>query len=255
MLKKITLAITVLCIFATTQAQKKKDLLDQIAQLEDSIQTLSTAVSKAQRQVNSSEANAKLFEKENSELRDANATLLKNLSSFSQISKQNTETVNKALASLKAKEGQLQFITDDFSKNDSTAIVILTKAKQTLGPDAKISISDGDVVISNSLDALFGGDTQSVLTESAKAYMTKIGTLIAANPERAVFVEGLNITGEFDLTYKQAYAVQQGLLTAEGVQRESFFLIAKDGNFKEGVNIRLAPKTRDFYKKLRAEFK
>ena len=152
---KITRVFFIFMVTLACYGQKKKDLISQVEQLKDSIALLNDSISKANRQINASDANAKLFEKENTELRDANATLLKNLSSFSQISKQNTETVNKALASLKEKQQQMAFITDDFSRNDSTAIVILTQAKNTLGQEAKVGVSNGDVLFSNSLDFLF----------------------------------------------------------------------------------------------------
>jgi len=255
MLKKITLVLLVIGSSFSALSQKKKDLINEVAQLKDSILELNDSISKANRQVNSSEANAALFEKENAELRDANATLLQNLNSFSKISKQNTETVNNALASLKEKQEQMSFITDDFSKNDSTAIVILTQAKQTLGQDAKVGISDGDVIFSNSLDFLFGSDSGTELTEGAKTLLDKIGQIIVANPNRTVSVEGLNITGEFGLTYQQTLAVASALLTVEGVKPESLNILAKDGNFKEGVIIRLSSDAEAFYKKLKSEFK
>lgn len=254
--KKITLVLLwfVGTVF-TMEAQKKKDLLDEIAMLKDSITNLNDSISKASRQVNVSVSKAALFEKENVELRDANATLLKNLSSFSQISKQNTETVNKALASLKAKEGQLQFITDNFSQNDSTAIGILTQAKQTLGPDAKIGISNGDVIISNSMDFLFENDQDTTLTEAARTFLPKVAQILIANPGRQVFVEGLNITGEFGLTYQQSFSVANALMTAEGIKPENLNILVKDGNFKEGINIRLTSNKEEFYAQLKEEFK
>jgi len=252
---KITLTYVFILLSVVSYGQKKKDLINEIAKLKDSVLTLNDSISKANRKINSSEANAKLFEKENTELRDANTTLLKNLNSFSQISKQNTETVNKALATLKEKEAQLKFITDDFSQNDSTAIVILTQAKQTLGQESKVGVSDGDVLFSNRLDFLFGNDQGTQLTEAADTYINKIGEIIAANPNRTVTVEGLNITGEFGLTYIQAVAVANVLLSLDGIQPESVRVMARDGNFKEGVLIRLSSDTKSFYKKLKTEFK
>ena len=252
---KITFTCLFLVLSLTTYGQKKKDLIDQVAKLKDSVSVLNDSVSRTARQLNISETNAQLFEKENTELRDANATLLKNLSSFSQISKQNTETVNKALASLKEKEAQLKFITDDFSQNDSTAIVILTQAKQTLGQEAKVGVSNGDVLFSNSLDFLFGSDSETQLKEEAKTFLSKIGEIIVANPNRTVVVEGLNITGEFGLTYQQSVAVASALLSVEGIKPESIGVLARDGNFKEGVLIRLSSDSKSFYEKLKTEFK
>jgi len=255
MLKKTTLVLVFTTVTLTIQAQKKKDLMDEVIQLKDSIVLLNDSIAKASRQVNTSNAKAELFEKENTELRDANATLLKNLSSFSQISKQNTETVNKALASLKNKEGQLKFITDDFSQNDSIAIAILTQAKQTLGEEAKVGVSDGDILFTHSLDFLFESDGETQVKEAAKAHLIKIGEIIVAHPNRTISVEGLNITGEFELTYQQTLAVANQLLAVEGIQPENVGIMAKDGNFKEGILIRLSSDSKSFYEKLKTEFK
>ena len=255
LMPKITIACLVVLLTFTLHGQKKKDLINEVAQLKDSIVVLNDSISKANRQINISEANAKLFEKENTELRDANSTLLKNLSSFSQISKKNTETVNKALATLKEKEAQLKFITDDFSQNDSTAIVILTQAKQTLGQEAKVGVSNSDVLFSNSLDFLFGSDDGVVLKEEAKAFLSKIGEIIVAHPNRLITVEGLNITGEFGLTYQQTTAVASSLISMEGIQPERIKTLARDGNFKEGVLIRMSSDAKKFYEKLKTEFK
>ncbi len=251
---KITLAFLVL-FSLTVFGQKKKDLIEEVAKLKDSVAVLSDSISKANRQIKISEGNAQLFEKENQDLRDANATLLKNLSNFSQLSKQNSETVNKALAALKAKEAKQKFITDDFSSNDSIAIVVLTQAKQTLGQESKVGVSSGDVLFSNSLNSLFGSDSGTQLTVKAKEYISKIGQIIAANPNRTVTVEGLNITGEFDLTYKQAVSVATALIAIEGIKPESIKVLARDGNFKEGVLIRLSSDSKAFYEKLKTEFK
>ena len=251
---KITIALLLL-LSLTAFGQKKKDLIAEVTKLKDSVVVLNDSISKANRQINASDANAKLFEKENTELRDANATLLKNLSSFSQISKQNTETVNKALASLKEKQQQMAFITDDFSRNDSTAIVILTQAKQTLGQEAKVGVSNGDVLFSNSLDFLFKSDTGTQLNEEAELFLAKIGEIVAANPNRSITVEGLNITGEFGLTYQQAISVANVLIGIEGIKPESVQVLVRDGNFKEGVLIRLSSDTKSFYEKLKTEFR
>lgn len=255
LMPKTTIVLFLVLFSLSLVGQKKKDLIEEITQLQDSISLLNGAISKANRQINSSEANAKLFEKENTELRDANATLLKNLSSFSQISKQNTETVNKALESLKEKQEQMAFITDDFSRNDSTAIVILTQAKKTLGQEAQVGVNNGDVLFSNSLDFLFGSDSGAQLSTEAKALIGKIGEIVVANPSRMVIVEGLNITGEFTTTYQQAVSVANALITIEGLKPEQVQVLVRDGNFKEGVLIRLSSDAKGFYEKLKTEFR
>lgn len=111
-------------------------------------------LAKAKREISSSSAEAETLKAENISLRDANATLLGNLSNFSELSKQNSENVDRAMEALARKERQLSGINDMISANDSTAIVSLTRIKQTLGENAKVGVEGGIVVISNSLSAL-----------------------------------------------------------------------------------------------------
>lgn len=252
-MKKILLLVISL-VAITVQAQKKSELIAKVAELEKSISSLNDSVSKAQRQINASDSKAGLLEKENEDLRAANATLLQNLTSFSKISKQNTQSVNSALTTLKKKEDQLRTITDTFSKNDSLAIAIFTQVKQTMGPEAKAGVSNGSVILSNSFDTLFGSDSGAELTEAGTAWTAKIGELIKSNPNRSIIIEGLNITGEFDVTYAQAAAVASGLTKIEGVGPERIQLVVKDGNFKEGINIKIAPDDGAFYDMVKKEF-
>ena len=149
----------------------------------------------------------------------------------------------------------MAFITDDFSRNDSTAIVILTQAKKTLGQEAQVGVNNGDVLFSNSLDFLFGSDSGAQLSTEAKALIGKIGEIVVANPSRMVIVEGLNITGEFTTTYQQAVSVANALITIEGLKPEQVQVLVRDGNFKEGVLIRLSSDTKGFYEKLKTEFR
>ena len=112
--------------------------------------------------VSTSQRNEKLanqrsdeYQSQVTELQDANATLMKNLNSFAALSSQNSENINKTLATLERKEKQLKGITDAVASNDSTAVVILTNAKQVLGENAKVGVTDGSVIISEKLDFFF----------------------------------------------------------------------------------------------------
>ncbi|TKD65954.1 hypothetical protein [Flavobacterium sp. ASW18X] len=255
MTKIFTLATALLLIGTAVHAQKKSELITKVSELEKEIVSLNDSLSRVNRTMNTAISKSELLEKENTELKDANTTLLGNLTNFSKISKKNTETVNNALATLSAKEKQMRIITDTFSSNDSTAIAILTQAKQTLGPEATVGIAGGDIVISNSLPTLFGSDSGSALTATGKDWVTRIAEIIKKNPSRTVAIEGLNITGEFDLTYKQVQAVANGLIAIDGIGAEKLQLLAKDGNFSEGVQIRLAPDYKGFYTTMKSEFK
>lgn len=254
MRKKLPL-IVFLALTTTMFSQRKSDLLAEIDNLKSQISSVEQDLAKARREISSSNAKAETLETENIGLRDANATLLGNLSNFSELSKQNSENVNRAMAALARKEKQLSGINDMISANDSTAIVSLTRIKQTLGENAKVAVGDGVIVISNSLSSLFGSDTSTTLTDAGKEWLANVSKVILTNPNFTTEVEGLNITGEFGPTYDQATAVSKELVTVLGVPSGSVSISAKDGNFKEGINIKLQPDFKAFYAKAKESAK
>lgn len=246
-MNKITLLLFFLLGLTILNAQKKSELIAEVERLKTEMSGLQQELATAKREISSSEAKAQTLASENVGLRDANATLLKNLSSFSELSRKNTENVNNALVSLERKEQQLSLVTETIAKNDSTAVVLLSRAQQKLGGSAKVSTANGDVVISNTLDFLFGGDTSTTLTPEANNRLASIAELIRSNPSRNVLIEGLNITGEFDLTLTQVATVTAEFLGTHGLPPEKIRTTVRDGNFKEGIAIRLQPDYEKFY--------
>ncbi|WP_420601919.1 hypothetical protein [Flagellimonas sp.] len=239
----------ILCLLLTTIgfSQKKSELLAQIEELKTNIQNVEQQLAEKKREVSSSKAKAETLEVENVGLRDANATLLKNLSSFSELSKKNSENVNKTLAALERKEKQLSVLNEMISSNDSTAIVLLSKVKQTLGENANAEVNEGAIVISNSITNLFGSDTSTDLTDEGKTWLANVAKVIIANPTLKTEIEGLNITGEFGVTLDQTASVSKELIGTLQVPANAIGISVKDGNFKEGVAIRLQPDHKGFY--------
>ena len=141
------------------------------------------------------------------------------------------------------------------SANDSTAIVSLTRIKQTLGENANVNVAEGGIVISNKLDVLFGSDTSTKLTEAGKAWLVNVAKVIKSNPSFRTQVEGLNITGEFGPTFDQASAVAKELVGVLQIPSDQINIAVKDGNFKEGINIRLQPDYKGFYAKAKESAK
>ena len=139
----------------TVQAQKKSELIDQNQELKFKLDSISRIVSTAQHNEKLGLQRADALQTQVTELQDANATLMKNLNSFAALSSQNSDNINKTMAALERKEKQLKSETDAVASNDSTAVVILTNAKQVLGENAKVGVSDGSVVISEKLDFFF----------------------------------------------------------------------------------------------------
>ncbi|MDC6364790.1 MULTISPECIES: hypothetical protein [Flavobacteriaceae] len=254
MTKKLPLILTLLLSIAAF-SQKKSELIAQIDELKTQLGSVEQQLAEAKRNISSSEAKAETLETENVSLRDANTTLLKNLSSFSELSKQNQENVNKAMAALGRKEKQLSGINDMISANDSVAVVSLSRIQQMLGETAKVNVADGIIMISNSLNGLFGSDSSIELTEAGKTWLANIAKVIAANPNFSVTIEGLNITGEFGPTYDQTTAIAKELVGTSAIPSDKISISAKDGNFKEGINIKLQPDYKGFYDKAKESVK
>ena len=228
-------------------AQRKSDLINEINQLKTKLDStnIELATSKKNGSVNAEKAAS--FKKQVVDLQNANSTLLKNLNSFAQISSKNSESVNKALASLEEKEKQLSVFTDAISSHDSTAVVVLTNAKQTLGENAKIGVSNGVVVISNNLTSLYGSDTNTTITEEAKSWLQKIATVLSANPKATITIEGLSMAGDLTTSILQATSIANFLIKDMAIAKNRINVDAKDGGFKEGVNFKIHPNYEAFY--------
>ncbi|MEM7382549.1 MAG: hypothetical protein AAF361_15340 [Bacteroidota bacterium] len=254
-MKKLLLLSLIICSAFSAHAQKKSELIAEIDELKKKLDSTQNLITEANRKEKASTARAESFESQVTELQDANATLLKNLNSFAEVSNKNSSAINQALASLEAKENQLKGITDAISRNDSTAIVLLTNTKQTLGEDAKVKVAQGAVVISNSLDALFGSDTGEAVTETASPWLNRVADILKSNPEVVLTVEGLSMTGDIDLASRQARAITGSLQKDFGIDANRLASRGRDGNLKEGVDLKLHPNFGAFYLMVREDIK
>lgn len=254
-MKRIILSLCIIfTAFSTLEAQKKSELIAEIATLKSQLDSVSNQVTEARRNEKTSLAKAESFEAQALGLRDANKTLMKNLNSFSQLSSQNSSNMNKAMESLNVKEKQLKTINDAFASNDSTALVVLTNAKKTLGENAKIGVSDGVVVISTDLTSLFATDADSAMTTESEAWLQKIAAILIANPNTALTIEGLSMTGDLNLPAQQATAISNSLQKMK-IASDRITALGKDGGFKEGIRLKIHPKYERFYTMIRKSMK
>lgn len=247
MKKILPLLLLVFCFSTTINAQKKSELIEQNQDLKYRLDSITRLISTAQATQKRSEIKAEELQSQVTELQDANATLLKNLNSFAALSSQNSENINKTLATLERKEAQLKGIVDGVASNDSTAIVILTNAKQTLGENAKVQVNNGSVIISEKLDFYFADGLGAKVQDSAKTWLEKVSKIIAANPKSAVTVSGLSMTGELDIALEQASSVAQILIKDYGVEGARVSAKGLDGGLRESLQIEIHPDYKSFY--------
>lgn len=254
---KYILLVFCLTLFTVTtlQAQKKSELIAQIDDLESQLNAMKSEVSKARNNEKIAAAQSESFQTQVTELQDANTTLMQNLNSFAEVSNKKSNTVTSAMASLEAKENQLKLIKNTISSNDSTTIVILTNAKQTMGENAKIGVSEGKVIISSKLQSLFGSDTGTTLAPTAEAWVEKIANVLTANPTTGVTIEGLSMTGDLNVPAQQAAALSAILQSKFAIAAERITTLGRDGNLREGIQISIHPKFDQFYLMVREEMK
>ena len=228
-------------------AQRKSDLIAEIETLKAELDSTKTVVIEAKKNEKIGLTRAESFEKQVTELQDANSTLLRNLNNFAKVTNTNSANLNRVLAKLEEKENQLRAINDAFTSNDSTAVVVLTNAKRSLGENSKVGVSKGIVLVSSSLESLFGTTTSIKVTESGQAWLEKIAHILKANPKVALTIEGLSMTGEIELAADQAKVIGEILQNQFEIDPNRIDSLGKDGNFKEGINLNIHPNYRQFY--------
>ncbi|MFX0557940.1 hypothetical protein ACOCEA_14160 [Maribacter sp. CXY002] len=255
MMRIIPITLLLLIGSFNINAQRKSELIEQNQELKFQLDSIKRIISDAKQKEKLAELKASEIQSQVSELQDANATLLKNLNSFAALSSQNSENINKTLATLEIKEAQLKGIVNEVAGNDSTALVVLTNAKQTLGENAKVQVSNGTVIISEKLDYYFADGLGTKLLESAKPLLENIAKIANANPKTIITITGMSITGELDVALDQAATVAALLIKDYGINGERINAKGMDGGLKESLQIRIHPNYEGFYEKSKNDMK
>ncbi len=240
---------------STIQAQKKSELIEQNQDLKFKLDSISKMVSTSQRNEKLANQRSDEYQSQVTELQDANATLMKNLNSFAALSSQNSENINKTLATLERKEKQLKGITDAVASNDSTAVVVLTNAKQVLGENAKVGVTDGSVIISEKLDFFFADGVGLNPSNESKGWLENVAKVVNANPKSTITVASLNITGEMNIALQQAAAIASILIKDFGVNGERVIAVGQDGGLRESLQIKFQPDYKAFYDMAKGDVK
>lgn len=251
---KRTLLFILTLFSLSLAAQKKSELIAQVARLQKELDSTKSMVAKAEREAASSKTIAESKERQLKDLQAANAALLQNLNNFAEVSKRNTTNATKALANLDKKEAQINVITDVFAKNDSLAVQVVGKAKGTLGDTPQLGIGERSIGITYPVEAFFTDYRASQLTADGQAAVQRLAAFLANYPNYNVVVEGLSNTGEFNLTGAQANILAHELNKA-GVDIGRLSSAGRDGGFKDGFLFRMEPQFDNFYSMVKDQFK
>lgn len=272
-MKKIIL-LTLLSLATSTMvvAQKKKDLLAEIDQLRAQLSTTKSELHESRKKEKVNQTQVTSMERQVADLKESNTSLLANMSSFADLSKQKAQNLESSLESIKQKDLQLKTINDALTNGDSMKLATLTIFKNAIGGDsndAKLSLKNGAVSITMPNTFLFGSNDKSmVLTEAGKATLGKIATALNSRPELSAIVEGNSnalsfkdkkILDNWDLSARQAAAVVRALQIDFKVAPKSLEVVGKSEYNTSGIEtatqIIIDPKYDAFYSTVKGSMK
>lgn len=269
---KITVPLLLLLLnFVSVEAQKKKDLILEIDALKFQLDTTKQALVSARKNMKVSRQQVSDASAELEELRETNASLLKNLNDYLAVSSKKSETVNKALGSLEEKENQLKTITEELNKRDSLNIELFSKIKGAMGTNAKTGIQNGALYLSIPNLTLFGdNDKNYALQEGAKPILQQLANLLQTQPELSIVIEGNSNALEFsaadgaldnwDLSGRQAAAIAKMLEVDFEVNSNRLSTVGNGITKSESVvetvtQVRINPRFDAFHKLVKESLK
>ncbi len=260
MRKIILFAAVLLLTNSFVQAQKKKDLLAEIDQLRQELKTTKGELADSNKKVKVSEAQVRSMEVQVNDLKDTNATLLTNMSSFTELSNKKATNLQTSQEIIKQKDKQLNTINDALTKSDSVNLAVFSSFKNAIGGD-NIKISNGTIYIILANNTLFGeNDKNYKVDDKAKSTLQKIAATLNANPNLHITVEGnsnaLKFDGKtlidnWDLSARQAASIIRVLQNDYQVDPKRMNALGKSEYGSESIEtftrIIIDPKFNEFY--------
>ncbi len=245
-MKQIILFTSILLISSVSlNAQKKKDLLDEIAALQEELKNTKTELSDARKTSKAKQGQIEGMETQMNDLKETNASLLTQMSNFTELSNKKAKNLETSLKNLQEKDKQLKVINDAISKSDSTKLATLTVLKNALGDAGNIGVKNGMVLITIPNTKLFGDNDKSILLdEKGKGILSKIATVLNGKPDLKLIVEGnsnaLNlkdktIQDNWALSSLQASAVVRALEKDYKVNPKRLEVIGKSEYATDGI--------------------
>ncbi|WP_109300367.1 OmpA family protein [Aquimarina sp. AU474] len=267
---KRTILFTAVLLVTTlsVNAQKKKDLLEEIDKLRQELKTTKGELNDSRSREKASLRKVETIEFQVNDLKETNATLLTNMSNFTQLSNQKAENLKKSQEIIQAKDKQLININDALTRADSTNLVTFSALKNAIGGD-NIKIGNGVIYIQLANDMLFGENDKSYsISDNAKPMLAKIAAELNKNTSLKITVEGnsnaLKLDGKtlidnWDLSARQAASVVRALQTDYKVDPKRMEALGKSEYATSGIEtvtrIIIDPKFDEFFRLVKDNMK
>ncbi len=266
---KLILLGLLLCISSAGYTQSKKELILRLEERDNEILKLKEDLAASKQEAAKFKAEMEAVNLQMDELRATNASLLQNLTNFTELSNKKTENISKSLESLRNKEIQLKKVSDALTRTDSTTLALLTSFKNSLGSDVKTGLSSGAVTVI--LDNLFlfkDVDRNYQVVPEAMPVLERIAAVLKKHPELRITVEtnsnalefkDLKLKDNWDLSSLQAASVVRVLADNYGVAPQRLHSVGRSEYGFDGIEtstrIRIQPPYEKFYGTIREMMK
>ncbi len=261
--------LLVVCMTGIGLAQNKKELILKVNELETDLQDTKSALSASKQEAARYKGEMDAVNFQLDELKATNASLLQNLTNFTELSNKKTDNISKSLESLRTKEKQLKAINDALTRTDSVTLALLTSFKNVLGTDAKTGLNNGAVTIVLENTFLFNEvDKNYTVVENALPVLEKIAMVLKQQPNLRILVETNSNALEFkevklkdnwDLSALQAASVVRVFTDSYAIAPERMQAIGKSEFGFDGIEtttkIRVQPPYEGFYKMIKEMMK
>lgn len=267
-MKRIILLLAIpLLTLTSVKAQKKKDLLDEIEKLRTELRETKGKLAESRKNEKISETKVSTIETQLTDLQETNATLLTQMSGFTQLSNQKAKNLETSLETIKQKDKQLNTINDALSRTDSTNLAVISAFKNVIGD--QIKIKEGVIYIPIPNTTLFGeSDKNYIVDAKAKPVLDKIAKVLNSNPNLKIKVEGnsnalkldgKNLKDNWDLSSRQAAAVVRVLQQDYKVNPKHMEAVGRSeyatGGIETITKIIIDPKFDEFYVAIKENMK
>ncbi|WP_188368990.1 OmpA family protein [Muriicola marianensis] len=269
MKKKLILLGCVTCLAVAGYSQSKKELLLRLEERDKEILNLKNDLTASKQEAARYKAEMEAVNFQMEELKATNASLLQNLTNFTELSNKKTENISKSLETLRNKEIQLKKISDALTSTDSTTLALLTSFKNTLGSEVKTGLSGGAVTII--LDNLFlfkEVDRNYQVVPEALPVLEKVASVLKKHPGLKIMVEAnsnalefkdIKLKDNWDLSSLQASSVVRVLADTYGIDPNRIQAVGKSEYGFNGIEtttrIRIQPPYEKFYGTIREMMK
>ncbi len=269
--------ITNICLILTLSissfiaAQSKKDLIAELSQLKQEFKTVQEALNESKKNERINSTRVQSMETQVADLKETNASLLKNMGGFTKLSEQKSKNLEESLKTIKIKDSQLKVINEALTQGDSTKLATLTLFKNglgsSLGQEVQLAIKDGAVYLTMSNGLLFGDDKSTEVTEGAKSVLGKIANALNTKPDLHIVIEGnsnaitfpKNAKDNWDLSSLQSAAIARTLQTEFTVEPKRIKVLGLSEYGSQSVEtstrIMISPKFDEFYNLVKESMK